>query len=229
MKRTLLFILTLATFSVEGQDIVISNFFFGETELIQTTRHFRKVELGTYSYTDSEKILILEKQYLSPTYDPSVIDDFALEADLRFNAYNGQMEFAKDGMIYYLKKEEGRTVDFEDAKYKVYNLFGSLEFLVVELEGKNSLLSFQSSDFILPKRRATTYGYHVRANFRRNTDEFFLALEDDQLIKIPRQKREFYAVFGSNAKSIKNFVKKNKLSITNRNDLKEIVQFSNEL
>jgi hypothetical protein len=221
----------MVSLSLQGQDIVISNWFLGETEIIQTTRHFRRADLGTYSYTDSEKKYILEQQYLSPTYNPSSIDNFALEAPLRFNAYNGQMEFAKDGYIYYLKKEPGRTVEFlhNDDKYKVVDLFGALEFVLVEVEGKNSLWVRQSMDFILPKQRATTYGYHIRARFRRNSDQYYLALENDQLIELPTNKREFLGVFGNKSKKVERYMNKEGLNHRNEEDLEKIIEYLNTL
>ena len=231
MKKLTVVVFAMVSLSLQGQDFVITNWFFGETEIIQTTRHFRRAELGTYSYTDSEKKYILEQQYLSPTYDPTSVDNFKLEAPLRYNTYNGQMEFAKDGFIYYLKKEKGRTVEFleTDEKYKVFNLYGALEFMQVKLEGRNSLLIKKSSEFILPKRRATTYGYHIRAKFRQNSDEYYLANKSNNVIKLPSNKNDFIKVFGSKSKEIKKFIQEEKLNHREEEDLQKIVAYLNTL
>jgi hypothetical protein len=189
-------------------------------------------ELKGNGYTQDEIKVILKKKYLTQVYNPAYVDDFNQVAYLRYNLYEDQMEFVKDEVIYFLKKDLGREVQFSILSknlYKIYELNGRLHFFLVPLKGKNSLLIKQSVRFVESKKATTTYGKDKKADFKRKKDELYLALDDSNLIKIPTRKKEFYSIFGSNGNVIKTYMKKNKLGYKKVKDLKKIIAYYNTL
>jgi hypothetical protein len=218
----------IAALSTYGQGVT-TNWFFGDVALYNSTDFYESAPLGTYSYTEKEKLEILEKQYLHSEYHTAKVDQYTSQAYLRFNLFNGQMEFTKGGTIYYLKKEKGRTVRFPDSNelYKVYKTDGELEFMKVAVKGTYSLLVKQSKRFIPPKKRTTSYGHHIKATFKRNKDLLYVKLADGNVVRVPSKKSEFFALFGKKTKDVKAYMKKNKLGFKKLDDLKKVVAYLN--
>lgn len=183
------------------------------------------------SMTDEAKKKLLQKQYLTQAYNPALIDQFKTLAYLRYNMYNDQMEFVKNDQIYYMKKEKGRKVRFTtmNTLYKVYEVYGDLEFFLVKEDGeKASLLLKQEVRFVKPKKATSQYTKAKEADFKRRKDEYFVAL-GDVVRKVPLKKKEFPVLFGDKAKAIKDYIKKEKLNPKKEGDLMKIIKYYNSL
>lgn len=177
-----------------------------------------------------ELVKIQYKKYHSQDYKPAFVDDFKQKAFLRYNIFEDQMEFIKDDNVYYLKKEQGRKVRFiNNTLYKVYASNGKPQFFLVHADGKNSLLAKQVVKFIEAKKATSGYGSDKPADYKRRRDELYLVMDGKGLVKVPSKKKDFYKVFGSNASSVKDYMKKNKLGTKKVQDLKKVVQFLNGL
>lgn len=231
MKKLLLLLFTIGSLSAYGQNVILLNLGFGELYYYETTRTRIPAIPGNYIYTDREKINILEKQYISEDYLLSRVDNSSWDAYLRFNHYNGQMEFVKDGMIHYLKKEAGRTVEFKDYDlfYRVYKLYGNLDYLLVKVEGKNSFLVRQSSKFIPPMRTRTSYGFQINPKFRRNKDQYYLSTANGELIELSWNKRRFFKAFGEKESKVKEFMTERDLNHKRADDIAMVVEYLNSL
>lgn len=228
-KLTMLFLMVIAM-TIQGQNQGDLNWGFGELSRISSSRMDREVPLGTYLFTESEKKQILEGQYLHKEYRSAKVDTFKTDAYLRFNLFNNQMEFSKDGNIYYLKKETGRKVRFKNTNtlYKVYDLFGDLKFLQVITQGKNTLLLKESMKFIAPRKNASTYGGITKPKFKKNKTEFYLQQSDGELKKIPLKNKTFFKAFGTDETKVKSFMKQEKLNYKNLDDLKKVIDYLNK-
>jgi len=228
MKKLILALLFVGTLSSYSQG-VIQNWHFGDVGLFYTTDFYEPVPLGSIAYTESEKIKILEKQYLNSRYQLAKIDEYKTNAHLRYNLYNDQMEFAKDGKIYYLRKEEGRTVQFKDSDflYKVVKVDDQLKYMKVLKNGEYGLLVQQSKKFIKPKKRRTSYGYIIDPTFRRNNDEIYIKLYNDKVVEAPSRKSDFFELFGSKSEKIKSYMKSNDIGFRKLEDLQQIITYLN--
>ena len=170
------------------------------------------------------------KKYISKDYKPAYVDDFKERAFLRYNIYEDQMEFVKDDNIYYLKKDIGRKVHFADnTNYLVFGLEGEPQFFLVHEEGKSMLLAKQIVRYVEAREPNSGYDRGTPADYKRRKDELYLAIEGKNLVKIPRKKKAFFAIFGSNASKIKDYAKKNRLGYKSASDLKKIVAYFNTL
>lgn len=181
--------------------------------------------------TAEAKKKLLQKQYLTIAYNSAIIDNFTTPAFLRYNMYNDQMEFVKNDQIYYMKKEKGRKVRFTtlNTLYKVYEVYGDLEFFLVEVSGNSgSLLVKQSVRFIKPEKATSQYTKAKEANFKRRKDEYFLAIQDN-VVKIPTKKKSLPGIFGDKSKEIKDYIKKEKIKPSRVKDLKKLVAYYNTL
>ena len=173
MRQLLLLLFTISAFSVSGQDGSSFEGIFNSVAVLDMSP-IGKQFADDAAYSEEEKKKILQKQYLTVAYNPALVDEFTTPAYLRYNLYNDQMEFVKNDNIFYLKKEKGRRVHFTtlNTTYKVFELYGDLEFFLVQVEGKNSLLVKQESRFIEPRKANSTYAQDKKADFKRRKDVY---------------------------------------------------------
>jgi hypothetical protein len=230
MRHLLLLLFTVSFISVSGQDGSSFEGIFNSVAVLDLSPVGKQFK-DDAAYTEEEKKKILLKQYLTPAYNPALIDDFTTTAYLRYNLYNDQMEFVKNENIYYLKKEKGRRVRFTtmNTVYKVYELYGDLEFFMVQVEGKNSLLVKQEARFIEPRKANSTYAQDKKADFKRRKDVYYLALENGRMVKLSTKKKNFPSAFKGKEKKIKEFMKKNKLNPKKLKDMETVVTYFNTL
>lgn len=230
MKRLFLALFALCTLSSSAQMVGDGGFegVFNQAAVFDMSPIGR--DLDNAMSADAKRKL-LEKQYLTKAYNSALIDKFTTTAFLRYNMYNDQMEFVKDEKIYYMKKEEGRKVRFTtlNTTYKVYELYGDLQFMLVKAEGSNgSLLVKQSVRFIKPEKATSQYTKAKEADFKRRKDEYYLSI-GDKVVKIPSKKKSVPGVFGDKSSQIKDYMKKNKIKPGRVEDLKKLVDYFNTL
>ena len=229
MKRLLLLSITFfVTFTFSGQSIQNAPA-FGGIRLLEINAIDKNIKGSEYS--EENKIKLLQKKYLSKVYNPAYVDEFKQLAYVKYNIFEDQMEFVKGEHIYFLKKELNRKIRFTtlNITYKAYDLNGDIHFFALHVEGKNSLLVKQSVRFIVAKKATTTYGKDKPADFKRRKDEFYLALNNKDLVLLPTKKKEFFSVFGDKESDVKSYMKKNKLGNKKVEDLVKAVSYFNTL
>tara|TARA_R110000787_G_scaffold7987_12_gene26903 strand:- start:830 stop:1525 length:696 start_codon:yes stop_codon:yes gene_type:complete len=178
-----------------------------------------------------ESVDLIKKKYLTYSYELASVDAYDTKAYVRYNIFEDEMEFVKDESIYYLAKEVGRKVHFKDSDftYKVYELNYELKFFKVLVDGKNSLVAKQGIRYIDAKVAISGYDRPKPANYKRVKDEIYIALEDNSLVKISKNKNQFFSAFGDKESDMKSYMKKNRLNHKNLKDLKEAVTYFNTL
>lgn len=173
---------------------------------------------------------IAPKMYLTPVYLASKVDNIVETIFLKYNIYKDEMEFSKDGQILFLKKQNGRKITFQNLnqKYEIFEFENALTHFRVHNDGKNQLLSKQIVKFQKEKLAKSSYEKDKPADFKRQKDVFYI--KTDNVIKeISSNKRKFYDVFGKQAKSIKKFVKANKINLKNVDELEKVVLYLNTI
>ena len=219
MKRLLLLLVAIVTTlnSTDAQNLTV-----GSSELFSTAA----------KSDDTEALRkIAHKKYLTSDYKPAKVDEIKGSAYLRYNIYQDEMEFVKDKQIYYLKKEKGRKICFpqQNTTYQLFEVNGNLKYFIVQNEGATILLTRQIIKFVEAREPQSSYQKGTPADYKRKSDEHFLALNNASIIKLPSKKKSFYNAFGSKASEIKDYMKKNKLGYKDLDDLKKIVHHFNTL
>lgn len=175
----------------------------------------------------------LSKIYLSEGFKPAVINDEKKVYFLRFNIYKNQMEFAKDAGVYNMKKAIGTKVHFRtlNVTYECINRNGRPTFFKVYDNNDNTklrLLTRESVRYVKAEKALHGYDVDKPAKYVRTKDQQYFSF-NNQLIEVPKKKKTFYAFFKSNVKSIKDYMKKEKLGYKNPEDLNKVVAFYNSL
>lgn len=178
---------------------------------------------------DIEKIKY--KTYLTSNYEPALINDLKETVFLRYSMFKDEMEFTKNGNVYYMNKKKGDEITFKNSNstYKTLSYNNKLRYFQVHNKGDNQLLSKQVVSYVAPKPAATSYQKPKPADFKRESDEYFVKFKDNSIIEIPSRKKSFYEIFGDKSGAIKKYVKAEKINIKNVGDLKKVVNYYNTL
>ncbi len=190
--------------------------------------HF--VKSGSTDVSDEMK-KINHKKYLTTTYIEATVNTYNNKAFLRYNIFLDEMEFVKDNQIYFLHKEPKMTISFKslNKKYVTFKESEKLGFYVEENLGVSKLLSKEVVVFKEAKKAQTSYGSDSSADYKKKKDIYFFSFDGVNVIKVPRKKKKFYTLFGENSSKIKKFIKKERLKIKKKKDLKKIINYYNTL
>ena len=179
-----------------------------------------------------ETIKILKKKYLTFSYELVTIDDSDVQGHLRYNIYEDEMEFIRENSLYYLAKEKGRKVHFDDLKatYKLLSYADKLQYFKVLVNGNYSLLAKHRVRYFEARSAESGYDTAKPAKYKRLKDELYLALGYGKIVKLSGMKKnDFLAVFSNRSTEISTFMKSNKLSHKRSEGLKKIVGYYNTL
>lgn len=176
---------------------------------------------------------VLRKKYLTEGFKPARIGTQNKVFFLRYNIFANQMEFAKDAGVYYMRKSPGTRVHFRtlNATFECFSFEGKDRFFQVYDKNDASklrLLTKQSVRFTKAEKALHGYDVDKPAKYTRRKDEQFFAL-NNEIVPVPRKKKDFYAFFKSSAKEVKDYMKKEKLGYKKPEDLVKIVVFYNGL
>lgn len=180
--------------------------------------------------TTKENIEISKKKYLTFTYELVTVDDFDQKAHLRYNIYDDEMEFVRENNLYYLVKEVGRKVYFEDTKstYKILKHSDKLKYFKVILQGNLTLLARHKVRHFEARPAESNYDKPRPERYKRLKDELYLAIDQKVVTKLSGIKRkDFLQFFGSRSEEISSFMKKNKLSHKKVEDLTKVLGYFN--
>src|SRR5690606_35075383 len=164
-----------------------------------------------------------------------VDEDTSKPHKLRYNAYKDEMEFMNNGEIYYIDKNKYKSITFEPfKKYVLVNYELNNEevhgYLIEILAGNYSLYQTERKKF-LPERTVSRglSETHTPAQFREADEVFFIKLQNGNILELPSSKSKLADLFGDYSKSVNQYLKENKISLKNQNNLKKLFQYINSL
>jgi hypothetical protein len=146
----------------------------------------------------------------------------------RYNALTDQIEVIRNDSVLNLRKFIGLKVTFDnDETYQVFinKSAKKTQFFNVLTKGKKVNLVAKQEVYFEPEVKPS-HGYdkHHPPKFIRKKDQLFFGI-NKTAIEIPKKKKDFLRLFGSNGSKIKAYIKENRLSIKNTEDLKKIVAY----
>jgi len=154
----------------------------------------------------------------------------------KYNAYSDLIELiGKTGKKYFTpSKKHPYAIQFLGTN-KVYKAFlitkkKSGFFRVLMVDKKFTLLArevISFSDEVLPQ---TGYDRYRSPVFKREKDKYYIYFNNEKkVVSLSRKKGNFLKLFGSNSKTIKKYIKKEKLHIKKEKDLLKIFEYYTNL
>lgn len=164
-------------------------------------------------------------RFLTEEYQEAKVDALTDKFYFRYNIFADEMEFIKDGTVYFLSKTENQIINFVNLgrKFTVLNLNGELKYFEINSVGNASLYTKKNVGFIEGKVAKTQFESSKKAKFIEKKDDYFVIL-NSELIKLPKGKKDFYNLFGDKSSNIKTFMKQEKL---NRKKIADVIKVFN--
>ncbi|UWX59499.1 hypothetical protein N0B40_13900 [Chryseobacterium oranimense] len=167
-------------------------------------------------------------------FEKVTIKDYSKNVqDLRYNAYQDEMEFKMGEELYNANKTEGLKIHFPALK-KTY------ESLTYSYEGKTRtgylVILVDNPKFSLYKREKmelmggtkSNNGFTKDANdYYEKDKDLYLIAKDKKFSKFPKNTADAAAIFSVDKKDLDNFVKSNKINFNKEPDMIKLVEFIN--
>lgn len=156
--------------------------------------------------------------------------------EIRYDAFNDEMEYEQNGTIYYLDKIKNQEIFFLNLE-KTYlchiynkNNKGNIGFFVKLLKGeglKYNLLAKEQIEKLSGEKSINGIAsdkndYYVKAN------PVYFILYKDNVSKFPKNSKECSEFFSVSKTEMDEFVKSNKINFSNSDDLIKIVYHFNK-
>ena len=188
--------------------------------------HYKTVKKGKFdlSYKDLVGTIYIDDEYKLAT--TSITES---KYPTRYDAYHEQMEIEVDNQQYYLPKTLGSLVTFNNKTYEVF--IYNEEKLFFKIALTSTKIKLLVKEKIKLNQEVETNGMiaYKPKTLIRIKDQYFYSTQNSEALKLPKTKKQFYAVFSEDSKFIKQFVKENKINIKDYNNLIKIFTYYNSL
>lgn len=227
MKKTILLILIAFNVSLACAQIDNLTMFINGVMV-----EVKPPTIDDYLSKDNEALKkTLHLIYLTPNFNKVSIDGKSKNNYLlRYNIYQDEMEFVTNNITYYTYKEENQIIKFLelDKTFKILSYKNKLGYYQVISKGKFNLFSKPFVIFHQGKPPKNNFELNVPARYEKKDDRIFVSIENNDLIKLPKRKKDFYKIFGNKANEVKKFMKSNKLNRKKIDDLIKLFNYLNK-
>lgn len=197
-----------------------------------TTKDFSSETLRM-SKTLGDESYINGSPFIQEKFSPARVTGYDGQLYLaRFNAYNSQMivdlgdkKIALDNSMFYEVTFTKTNKTYRTYSYNFENKKLKNGFLVVVKENDDfALLKEEKVTYIDVVPAATTYQVDKPAKYDRDTDRYYVAF-GDSVYFLPSKRKDLLKQFPTKSKELKTFLKDNKVSLKDENDLAELAEF----
>ena len=126
----------------------------------------------------------------------------------RYDAYHDQMEIEVNNQQYYLPKTLGSLVIFNYKTYGIYTYNEDKLFFKIALTTTKLNLLVKETIKLNQEVESNGMVAYKPKTLTRIKDQYFYALKNNEAFKLPKNKKQLYAIFSKNSKIIQQFVKK---------------------
>lgn len=230
MKRIFLLFSILAVF---GSGIILAQ---------QSGYNYTFLDLMDY-VTRHNQIMTYHEPYLDIAGDPYLNNDFiegkiitndnvVLKGQLRYNIYADEMEFIVKENVYWIDNQDRiESIQYGDHTFMYYlkgeDKFDRGDYYEVLEDGPTKLL-LRRKVVLLDAVPAKPYQDPKPPRFEPSRDTYFLMRFQGKPEKVT-SKKELLQLMVDKEPEINSFIKKNKISANNLEDLKKVVAYYNGL
>lgn len=172
--------------------------------------------------------------YINEKFLPAQIDTDN-QVTVRYNAYQDEIEYTKNGQQYILFPIVNKTevtLLSPKKKYVYLDYKKGKEFktgYLVELANLSNYKLYKKETIkftpgVAPK---TSYDRQTPDQYRQAKDEFYLQTNDGEILDLPTNRRNFAKFFGKNEKVIASYIKENNIDLSNEASMIRFVQYLN--
>ena len=175
--------------------------------------------------------------YLNESFTPAKINDIKETKLVRFDAYEDKVEIMVDeNQFVILTDSQPYTISLLDGSNKIFETKtyldekGNLKSSFFELIAKQENYKLFLKEKIEFTKAVKAQGYQDSqpAMFKKQKESYFISDfkgQSEQLLKIPNKFKNFLKLFPAHSKTIKTFIKDNKVKIDKGDDLVKIFDY----
>jgi len=175
--------------------------------------------------------------YLNETFTPAKINDISETMLVRFDAFEDRVEImVTKNQVVILEGSQPYTIELLDGSDKRYETKKYLDekgnlktsFFEVIAQKETYTIYLKEKMKFLKAEKAQGYEASKPAMFKKQKAAYYITDfkgQSDHLIKLPYKVKNFVAFFPDSPKSVRKFIKENKLKIDNADDLAQIFDF----
>lgn len=152
---------------------------------------------------------------------------------LRYNAFEDEMEFSQNNEVYFANKEEGLEINFPDLKKTyiciTYNIDDNRKqgYLVLLHKGsKYNLLKREKVELLKGEKSPNAYTKDANDYYAKEKD-LYLISKDNRYYKLPKNIKDLTQIPSDDQKALSDFAKNNKINFTKEADLIKLVEYMN--
>ncbi|WP_299618181.1 hypothetical protein [uncultured Tenacibaculum sp.] len=178
--------------------------------------------------------------FIQKDFKVGVISDSNKHVLFRYNAYKDEMLIKNEKTLKYFNLLKGLG-----NRIKAVNTHGEDTYIVFNdkedgenrffkhvfntVDKKQHLLIKEKVIFVEAKQPKTAYQDYKKPHFKRLEDKFYISLDGENAVEVPRSKRKFIALFGDKKNEIKTYIKEKKKSYKDKQGLMAILKYYNSL
>jgi hypothetical protein len=198
----------------------------------ESMRDIQNVMDRNSTVNEKESIQAEGSPYTQKEFQPVKLNGLTANISAKYNAYVGQIHIKVDEKLVSLNVSGDYEVNFlvDNKTYKTftYTTLTKLTkrgFLVVVEDTEDFKLL--KEEIIIYKDKVPAKNTYIReepAKFIRESDVYYFML-NDEAVHFPTKKKALIKAFPKNSKKIKSYIKTNKLSTKNEEDLVKIAAY----
>jgi len=185
------------------------------------------------TYNDVEGSPFMQKEFREGRIQ--LKDGRLYSGKLRYDMYTGEMQFIAKGIVYVIAfPEDIEYIEIEDVKfiYTPYLLTPSgtnpkESYFIVLMDGDNKLLA-KKEVLLLDAVPAKPYVDPKPAQFSKKNDSYYIKKKNLSAVKIINRK-SLISILEDKEAEVLDFIKKEKISHKNQEDLKKLIEHYNSL
>lgn len=160
--------------------------------------------------------------YFTKDFVASKISEYPDQVMTRYDIFNDNIEFLKNGKPFILPKTENYKSIYLIAQGKKIELINGTYYISI-YEGFYKIYKKIKTKFQAFERAKNGYTEDKEAKFYNLPDSYFILINNN-LVSIPKNKNNFANLFPNKEKEIIQEIKKNKINLDNEKDLKTLMQ-----
>lgn len=176
-------------------------------------------------------------KYINENFMPGNYSDGSLIL-FRYNAFEDQIEFKNsEDVAQYLVGKKGGTVSTTDKKTTYeYNDYTTSKnesktgFLNVVSSNPNVKIYVSDKIYLQAESKASSgYATSKPPTYKKATPEYYIKIKENPIVFMTTKKKDFAKLFPGKENEVNNYIKENKISLTDEQDLKKLAGFLNGL
>lgn len=170
--------------------------------------------------------------YIEKNFLKARVSGYNNEFELRYNAYEDEMEFLRDDNIFYINRIDNQEFFFPSIKKKYVFLNYTIDR--VQYSGYLVLLSDPGSNIALLKKESigisdgvtalNSYQESKNPSYNRKKDAYYISIPQG-FFMFPKNARDAALLLGLEQNKIEKFTKEKKLSFNKELDMIQLIEF----